>query len=496
MKKRVKVAAVLFAGVAFGIFLVAKLHIFQAGCAQEQRPVDSGDMGGYPSALEENTIRVAETVGKAVVSVSVESTEKSQIFGMSPFGRGYQDDFFSQFFGDFFGNIPNIPQRGFKRMGLGSGVIIDKEGYILTNYHVIEGADKIKVKLSDGRKFDGEVKGKDPRSDLAVIKIKAHNLPIAELGDSTMLKTGQWVMAIGNPFGFAIEGSKPTVTAGVVSALNRDLGSFGRRDRSYSDLIQTDAAINPGNSGGPLVDMEGKVIGINVAIVTTSGGYQGLGFAIPINKAKRIMNKLINGEEVLYGWLGVSIQDLNQDLKSYFKLKEDKGAIVVSVLDLSPAKKAGLKEGDLIISFNGKTVDDIKSLIDMVGNSSPGTKITLGILRRDKAMNVKVVLGKRPMENTGVQESASKLEFRGMEVSDINHELRMRHRINEESGVVVTYVKPDSPADKAGIIPSDIILSVEGKIVNSSRDFLNEVKGLKGSCLIRTKRGFFVVKEK
>jgi len=493
MKNRVKVAAVLFVGVAFGIFLVAKLHFFQAGCAQEQGPVTGGNTGGYASALEKNTIRVAEKVGKAVVSISVESTEKSRISGMSSFGEGYPDDFFNQFFGDFFGNIP---QRGFKRMGLGSGVIIDKEGYILTNYHVIEEVDKIKIKLPDGRTFDGEVKGKDPRSDLAVIKIKAHNLPVAGLGDSVRLKVGQWVMAIGNPFGFAIEGSKPTVTVGVVSALNRDLGSFGRRDRSYSDLIQTDAAINPGNSGGPLVDMKGKVIGINVAIVTTSGGYQGLGFAIPINKAKRILNKLINGEEVLYGWLGVSIQDLNQDLKSYFKLKEDKGSIVVSVLDPSPAKEAGLKEGDLIVSFDGKTVDNIRSLIDMVGNSSPGTKITLGILRGDKAMNVKVVLGKRPVENAGVQESTSKSSFRGMEISDINQDLRMRYRINEESGVVVTSVKPDSSADKAGIIPSDIILSVEGKIVNSSQDFLNEVKGLKGDCLIRTKRGFFVVKEK
>lgn len=493
MKSKMKVLVFLLAGAAFGIFLSAKLHVFQAGCAQEQEVVAGGDTGSYSLALERNTVRVAKIVGKAVVSISVESTEKSRIFGMSPFGRGYPDDLFSQFFGDFFGNIP---QRDFKRMGLGSGVIIDKEGYILTNYHVIEGADKIKVKLPDGRRFDGEVKGKDPRSDLAVIKIKAHNLPVAELGDSSRLSPGQWVMAIGNPFGFAIEGSKPTVTAGVISALNRDLGSFGRRERSYSDLIQTDAAINPGNSGGPLVDMKGKVIGINVAIVTTSGGYEGLGFAIPINKAKRILNKLINGEEVLYGWLGVSIQNLNQDLKSYFKLKEDKGAIVVSVLDPSPAKKAGLKEGDLIISFNGKTVDNVRSLVDMVGNSSPGTKINLGILRKDKIMDIEVVLGKRPVENAGVQESASKSGFRGMEVSDINQELRVRYRINEESGVVVTYVKPDSPADKAGIIPSDIILGVEGKVVNSRQGFLNAVKDLKGDCLIRTKRGFFVVKEK
>ncbi|HDN85752.1 MAG TPA: trypsin-like serine protease, partial [Candidatus Omnitrophica bacterium] len=258
--------------------------------------------------LEEATIKVAEKVGKAVVSISTVVRKK---MGRWEFEPPFEDEFFRRFFEEFFGEFP----RERKEIGLGSGVIIDKDGYILTNEHVIQGAEEIKVRLPDGREFKAEVKGVDKRSDLAVIKINAHNLPVAELGDSDNLKIGQWVVAIGNPFGFAIESPQPTVTVGVISALHRYLPRIGKRERFYDDLIQTDAAINPGNSGGPLVDLNGKVIGINVAIITTSGGYEGIGFAIPINRAKRILGKLIRGEKILYGWLGITIQDLNEDLR-------------------------------------------------------------------------------------------------------------------------------------------------------------------------------------
>ena len=213
-----------------------------------------------------------------------------------------------------------MPDRDYKQVGLGSGVIIDSSGYILTNQHVIDQADKIKVTLSDGREFKGEIKGQDARSDLAVIKIVAKDLPAVELGNSEKLRIGEWVVAIGNPFGFALEGAEPTVTVGVISALHRSLGKILSRNRDYTDLLQTDAAINPGNSGGPLVNLKGEVVGINVAIFSTSGGYQGIGFAIPINAAKRIISQLIAGKEVLYGWLGITIQDLTEDMAKYFGL--------------------------------------------------------------------------------------------------------------------------------------------------------------------------------
>ncbi len=436
---------------------------------------------------EAQTIKVAEEAGRAVVTIKTEVRER--IGGYLPFDE-FGDEFFRRFFEEFFGEIP---QREFKRMGLGSGVIIDREGYILTNEHVVDSADTIRVRLSDGREFKAKIMGKDERSDLAVIKIEAHNLPVAELGDSDQLKIGQWVLAIGNPFGFVIEGSQPTVTLGVISALHRDLPSLGYRNRSYSDLIQTDAAINPGNSGGPLVDMQGRVIGINVAIISTSGGYQGLGFAIPINKAKKILNKLIKGERITYGWLGVAIQNLNQDLRSYFGLREAKGVIIVRVFPDSPAKKAGLKEGDLILAVNGQEVETSSELVRLVSEQTPGSEVYLKILRKNKYLKVRVVLGERPEEESLVQRKD--FRFRGMEVEDITPSLRRKYNLYSEEGVVVTYVEPDSPADRAGILPSDIIISIEGERIRNKKDFLQIVRNIKGDCLVKTNRGFFVIRE-
>ena len=440
---------------------------------------------------EAQTIKVAEEAGRAVVTIKTEVRER--IGGYLPFDE-FGDEFFRRFFEEFFGEIP---QREFKRMGLGSGVIIDREGYILTNEHVVDSADTIRVRLSDGREFKAKIMGKDERSDLAVIKIEAHNLPVAELGDSDQLKIGQWVLAIGNPFGFVIEGSQPTVTLGVISALHRDLPSLGYRNRSYSDLIQTDAAINPGNSGGPLVDMEGRVIGINVAIISTSGGYQGLGFAIPINKAKRILNKLIRGERIAYGWLGVAIQNLNQDLRNYFGLKEGKGVIIVRVFPDSPAEKAGLKEGDLILAVDGEKIRTSSDLVRLVSEQAPGSQVDLRILRKNKYLNVKVILGERPQEESLAQKKVQDqaFRFRGMEVEDITPSLRRKYNLYFEEGVVVTYVEPDSPADRAGILPSDVIISIEGERIRNKKDFLQIVRNIKGDCLVKTNRGFFVIRE-
>ena len=440
--------------------------------------------------LEEATIKVAEKVGKAVVSISTVVKKK---MGRWEFEPPFEDEFFRRFFEEFFGEFP----RERKEIGLGSGVIIDKDGYILTNEHVIQGAEEIKVKLPDGREYKAEVKGVDKRSDLAVIKIDAHNLPVAELGDSDNLKIGQWVVAIGNPFGFAIESPQPTVTVGVISALHRYLPRIGRRERFYDDLIQTDAAINPGNSGGPLVDLNGKVIGINVAIITTSGGYEGIGFAIPINRAKRILGKLIRGEKILYGWLGITIQDLNEDLRSYFGIKEKKGVIVVRVFKNSPAQKAGIKEGDLILEFNHQKIKDSRQLVRKVTATTPGDIITLTILRSGRKKEIRVKVGERPedIEKLVYYEKEEGYEFRGLKVEDITPYLKRKYRIKENEGVVVVDIEPGSPADRSGIEIGDVILKIEGERVRDKEDFERITSQIKGNCLVKTNRGYFVLKE-
>jgi serine protease Do len=442
--------------------------------------------------LEEETVKVASSVGKAVVSISSIVKEKvggTFYFG-SPFGE-FEDEFFRRFFEEFFGEIP---QREYKRMGLGSGVIIDKDGYILTNEHVISGASEIKVTLPDGREFDAEIKGTDKRSDLAVIKIDAHNLPLARLGDSDDINIGEWVVAIGNPFGFAIENPEPTVTVGVISALHRYIPALGRRERSYDDLIQTDAAINPGNSGGPLVNLDGEVIGINTAIITTSGGYQGLGFAIPINKAKRVLNKLIKGEKILYGWLGITIQDLNDDLRNYFGIREKEGVIVVKVFKDSPAQKAGIKEGDLIVSFDDKPVKTSRDLVRMVSSTEVGRSVPMRVLRNGEENIVYVNIGKRPEDIEKLEVAEKGTSFRGMEVEDITDSYRRRYRIEEKEGVVITDIEDGSPSDEAGLMVGDVIIKIEGKKIKDKEDFISVTSKIKGSCLIKTNRGYFVLK--
>ena len=445
--------------------------------------------------LEKSIVNVASSVGKAVVSISAVVKEKvGGRFGFgSPF-EGLEGDYFRGFFEDFFGEGL---EREYKRMGLGSGVIIDREGYILTNEHVISGASEVKVKLSDGREFDAQVKGTDKRTDLAVIKIKAKRLPIAKLGNSANLKIGQWVIAIGNPFGPYIENPEPTVTIGVISALHRYLPALGRREASYDDLIQTDAAINPGNSGGPLVNLKGEIIGINTAIITTSGGYQGLGFATPIAKAKRILDKLIKGEKILYGWLGVNIQDLNDDLRNYFEIKEKEGVIVLKVYKNSPAEKGGLKEGDLILAFDNKPVGAIRDLIKMVSSLEVGKRVPIKILRSGKTMVFNIKIGKMPQDVEEPEEypKDTKASFRGMKVDDLNPVYKRRFGIKANSGVVITDIEDGSAADKSKLSVGDLIVKVEKKIIRNKKDFKAATSRIKKSCLLKTNRGYFVLRK-
>jgi len=479
----------LVIGLVIGLLVAIRLDIYPTATAKKEAGETWQTVG--IAGIEDAIINVAKTVGRATVSISTEHVERwpKRSFPFEAFP--FEGDFFQRFFEEFFGEIPG---REYRRMGLGSGVIIDERGYILTNEHVVGDATKITVTLPDGREFKAEVKGKDVRSDLAIIKITGKNLPVVELGDSDDLKIGQWVVAIGNPFGFAIPNPEPTVTVGVVSALRRALGRSLSRDRDYSDLIQTDAAINPGNSGGPLVNLKGEIIGINVAIISTTGGYQGVGFAIPINIAKRIVNQLIEGKKILYGWLGVTVQDLTEDLAEHFSLEEKKGALVVSVLSDSPAEKAGIKEDDIILKFENKEISNIQDLIKHVSKTEVGKKAKLLIFRNKKEMVLEVEIGERPEDLERLTEASEKA-FRGMAVEELTPELSRRYRIEEKEGVIIIDVEPDSPSDEAGLIRGDLILKINHQKIRDLSDFNRIIKDLKGNCLIRTRRGLFLVKE-
>lgn len=446
--------------------------------------------------LQEAFVRVSKEVGPAVVSISTEHIERYST-RYRPFSQ-FHDDFFNDFFEDFF---ITGPDREFKRIGLGSGVIIDREGYILTNEHVIRDADKITVTLPDGREFEGQLTGSDVRSDLAVVKIESKgDLPVARLGDSDSVEIGHWAIAIGNPFAFSVKNPEPTLTVGVVSALHRTLPRTDRRIREYSDLIQTDAAINPGNSGGPLVNIHGEVIGINVAIL---GGAEGIGFAVTVNAAKRIMGDLIEGRKVLYGWLGVVIQDIDSELAEYFGLESRQGVLISRILEGSPAEKAGLKPGDIVVSFGDDKVKNTQDFIRMVLRKDIGEIESLEIIRDKRIYSLSVEIGARPEEKTARAEREKKATdvavskfWRGLETSKITAEISQRFKLEIDSGVVVIGVEAGSPAKESGIRAGDVIYEINKASVRGTRDYKNAIKGITGDVLVGTYRGYIIIKEK
>lgn len=486
-------------GIMCGLLLSARFGLQSLAESQNANQQSSSQVS---ASLEEGVIRVAGTSGKAVVSITSEHVQRTggrRYYGGSGFG---DDEFFQRFFGDFFGEMPD---REYRQTGMGSGVIINSEGYILTNEHVVGDADKITVTLPDGRSFKAEVKGVDQRADLAVIKVNALDLPVAKLGDSDNLKIGQWVVAIGNPFGFALRNPEPTVTAGVISALHRSLGGEGLQNKDYNDLIQTDAAINPGNSGGPLVNLQGEIIGINVAIFSTSGGYQGMGFAIPINSAKRIISRLIEGKKIVYGWLGVSVQDLTDELAGYFGLSDNSGTLVINVAQDSPAQKAGIKEKDVIKKFNGVAIRNTRELLSAVSKVDTGKSVSVTLIRDKKSLEVKVFIGERPAdleqrilgykspqlkEPKAVQE-----KWRGLNVAELTPDMIRRLGISQESGVIVTGVEPNSQSDLSGLIAGDVILEINKIPVSNIEGYQKIIRNLKGDCLVKSARGYFLVKE-
>lgn len=395
---------------------------------------------------------VADVTKPSVVNISTTTfvTMKNH-----PYGELFNDPFFKKFFGDEFEH-PEIPKK-FKSSALGSGVIVSKDGYILTNSHVIKNAEEIKVILNDKREFKGKVIGDDPKSDIAVIKVEAKDLPAIKMGDSGKLKTGDVVLAIGNPFGL-----NQTVTMGIVSAVGRaNLGIS-----TYEDYIQTDAAINPGNSGGALVNADGELVGINSAIFSTSGGYMGIGFAVPSDMADSVAQSILKYGRVIRGWLGVTIQNLTPELAQFFGLKEEEGALVTDVMKNSPADRAGLKRGDLIVEFDGKQVVDTTALRNMVANTAPGKEVVTKVIRQGRPETLTVTIEEFPSEAT-----AKKVEhdnaLKGVEVRELTPEVRAGLNIPADvEGVVVAGVSEDNAA--YGLISkNDVIEEVDRKPVKN-----------------------------
>ncbi len=423
------------------------------------------------SQLSDALSEVAGVAMPSVVNISTTRVIRQQQGGGFEF---FDDPFFRRFFGDQFPH-PNIPQER-KEQSLGSGVIVSDDGYIVTNNHVIEKAQEIKVLLTNKRDYKAKLIGADPKTDIAVIKIEASGLPALAWGDSTRLRVGEIVFAIGNPFGLT-----STVTMGVISAVGR--ANVGIAD--YEDFIQTDAAINPGNSGGALLNARGELIGINTAIVSRSGGYQGIGFAVPSNMAKQVIESLIKYKKVVRGWLGVSIQEITSDLAEEFGVKDLKGALVSGVMKDSPAERAGIRQGDVLLSYNGKVVEDTGHLRNMVSQTAVGAKVKVRLLRKKKEKEVEVVIAelpKKPGEAAGGEEQEGEGEggaLTGVTVRELTPDLARRFGLGEaEGGVVVVRIDPGSPAHGAGIRPGDLVLQVNQKDVATIEDYRSAVAAL------------------
>jgi len=469
-----------------GFFIVSAVEVLRSSFfrsspvpdVQEASAVSSSPASQAPLSFAD----LAERLKPSVVNISTTKIIRGggvrSPFEGSPLGRYFGgDDFFERFFGD-------VPQREFKQKSLGSGFIISHDGYIFTNNHVVEQADKILVKLSNGKEYDAKVIGKDAKTDIALIKIKpSESLPVAETGDSEKLRVGDWVMAIGNPFGL-----EQTVTVGIVSAKGRVIGSG-----PYDNFIQTDASINPGNSGGPLFNMAGQVIGINTAIVAQG---QGIGFAIPISMAKTILPDLKSRGKVTRGWMGVSVQDISEDIAKSMRLKDQKGALISDVVAGDPAEKAGLRAGDVITEINGKTVANTHELLLLIAGLRVGETIKVKVVRDGQEKIFPILIAERTDKSETASAKISGEAF-GMSVQEITPEIASQLGLPVKKGLIVVDVQGGSLADEVGIQPQDIILQVNKAKVATIKEYKNELAkaGAKGNILLLVKRGrttFFV----
>jgi serine protease Do len=464
-----------------GFFVVSVIEVLRSSFApvpdvQTASAVSTVDMGRTPGSFADLADRLKPVVVNISTTKTVQSGRgsgfRSPFGGNSPFERYFgRDEFFDRFFGD-------VPRREFQQRSLGSGFIITKDGYIFTNNHVVEQADKILVKLSDEKEYEAKIIGKDAKTDIALIKIKPdHDLPIAELGDSDKLRVGEWVMAIGNPFGL-----EQTVTAGIVSAKGRVIGAG-----PYDNFIQTDASINPGNSGGPLFNMEGKVIGINTAIVAQG---QGIGFAIPISMAKDILPALKSTGKVTRAWLGVSVQDITDDMAKNLNKKDRNGALISEVFKGDPADKAGLKAGDIITDINGRAIKDTHELLLIIASLKVGEKINVKALRDGKERTFQVIATERGDEQKIAQADRGADDL-GLTVQEITPEIARYLGLAAKQGVVVVDVAEGSLAEDVGIQPQDVILEINKIKISTVRDYLKETTKIskKKSLLLLIKRG-------
>ena len=423
---------------------------------RDERPINR--TGGEAASFSPVVKRVAPSVVKVTTATKARRTAATT--GLPP---GFDHPLMRPFFGPGAPRLELPPQAG-----LGSGVILSPDGYIVTNNHVIQGADEVSVQMDDGRDFKARVVGRDPQTDIAVLKVEASDLPAATVADSDRVEVGDRVLAIGNPFGIG-----ETVTTGIVSALGRRAGI----GLEYEDFVQTDAAINPGNSGGALVDIEGRLIGINTAILSRTGGFQGVGLAVPSNLVSQVVNGLVAHGKVVRGYLGVSAQDLTPALAETLKLDDRRGALVAEVRPQSPAAKAGIRTGDVIVSVNGEPVEDAHRLTFRVGAIAPGTKLELSILRDGEQKTLRATAAERPAllaaagPDGAPEASADTGALAGVTFGDLSPEQRRRLNVPARvEGALVTGVAHESAAAKAGIRPGDLVLEINRQPVRSAED--------------------------
>ncbi|MBM4302490.1 MAG: DegQ family serine endoprotease [Deltaproteobacteria bacterium] len=441
-----------------------------------------------PAVLAPDTFaNLAKQVSGAVVNISAEKIVKNQMSEMfregakrpksgpapeMPFGPEGAPRDFRDFFDKFFGEMP----KSYKARSLGSGFIIDAKGYVVTNNHVVEGADKIKVILVGGKAYQATIKGRDPKTDLALIQIvnPPADLAFLKLGDSDVMQVGDWVLAVGNPFGLA-----HTVTQGIISAKGRVIGAG-----PYDNFIQTDASINPGNSGGPLLNLKGEVIGINTAILASG---QGIGFATPSNIAKSIIPQLESKGKVVRGMIGVQVQNVTPELAKSFGMSEPKGALVAQVNPDSPAAKAGIQRGDIIIEFNGHPIHEMNELPRMVADTAPGSKAALKLLRegKEKPLNLTIVELTDERQAQAKEDGGAEKTPLGLEVQNLNPALAQQFRLRDNQGVVVIQVESGSPAAEAGIRAGDLILEVNGVAVGAVKEYREAIAKVKKDTVFR-----------
>jgi serine protease Do len=484
-------AAVLIIGFIGGMMIASNFGLtFEAGRSKKstgivQAQAVSSEGRSIADQLSEAFESASEKVNPSIVPIFAQQVVETQ----NPFAS--PEDPFRDFFGDdflkrFFGTPPEHEKQTVH--SLGSGVIVSKDGYILTNNHVVDGAEKLTVVLADQKKYPAKLVGTDPQTDMAVIKVDAKDLTAATLGNSDEVKVGQWVIAVGNPFQLM-----HTVTAGIISAKGRS--EMGLAD--YEDFIQTDAAINPGNSGGALADLDGNVIGINTAINSPSGGNVGIGFAIPINMASQVMGALISKGKVTRGYVGLLLQDLDEDLAKAMKLKSSEGALVGDVTSGGPADKAGVKRGDVIIEMNGEKVKNSLQLRNAVAQTKPGTSVEFSLIREGRQMQVKILLGERPKELGAGRQTEEKqpkeqtYQKLGISAQTLTPDLADQLGYKNQEGVVIIDVAAGSPAEDAGLQQGDLIMEINQVKIRTVQDFKTALSRLKSgdSAALLVRRG-------